>query len=68
MMKKILVLLLVSLFMLVSAQANEPEPGDLGSHECRLVQLKAQAAVGAGMPYKNHGQMVSTAAKLVGRN
>jgi len=64
-MKKILVLLLVGLFMVVSAQADEP--GDLGSYECLLVQLEAQAEVEAGMPYKNHGQMVSTAARLVGK-
>ena len=64
-MKKLLVLLLVGLFMVVSAQADES--GDLGSHECRLVQLEAQAEVEAGMPYKNHGQMVSTAARLVGK-
>ncbi len=64
-MKKILVLLFVGLFMVVSAQADDP--GDLGSYECLLVQLEAQAEVEAGMPYKNHGQMVSTAARLVGK-
>ncbi len=51
-MKKILVLLFVGLFMVVSAQADEPEPGDLGSHECRLVQLEAQAAVEAACHIK----------------
>jgi hypothetical protein len=38
------------------------EPGDVGSAECREVQLDAQAAVEDGGPYKNHGQMVRTAA------
>lgn len=37
------------------------------SPECRRVQLEAQAAVQAGAPYRNHGQMVSTAARIVGR-
>jgi len=36
------------------------------SPECRRVQLAAQAAVQAGGPFKNHGQMVSTVARVVG--
>ncbi len=68
-MKKLLTILLVSLFMVVSAQAQvqlpPPEPGDLDTFECRQVQLEAQDAVLAGMPYDNHGGMVSTAAKVV---
>ena len=46
----------------LSATLVAQEPGDVGSAECRLVQLDAQDAVAAGMPYKNHGQMVRTAA------
>ena len=38
------------------------EPGDVGTTECREVQIDAQDAVADGMPYKNHGQMVRTAA------
>jgi hypothetical protein len=38
------------------------EPGDVGSAECGAVQLDAQAAVEDGGPYRNHGQMVRTAA------
>jgi len=41
------------------------EPGDVGSRECRVVQLEGQDAVTAGGPYKNHGQMVRTAANVV---
>lgn len=41
------------------------EPGDVGSRECRLVQLEAQDTVDADGPYKNHGQMVRTAANVV---
>jgi hypothetical protein len=41
-------------------------PGGVGSPECLSVQLAAQAAVLAGMPYSNHGQLVSTAAHVVG--
>jgi hypothetical protein len=40
--------------------------GDVGSAECRAVQLDAQAAVASGGPYKNKGQLVKTAAKVVG--
>src|SRR5262245_4454501 len=39
--------------------------GSIGSSECRSVQLAAQAAVEAGQPYPNHGQLVSTAAHVV---
>ena len=46
----------------LSATLVAQEPGDVGSAECRLVQLDAQDAVAAGMPYNNHGQMVRTAA------
>jgi Cys-rich repeat protein len=41
------------------------EPGDVGSEECRLVQMEVQDAVADGMPYKNHGQMVRTVANNV---
>jgi len=67
-MKKLLNLLLVGLLMFAATQAlanGVIEPGDLGSYECRQVQLEAQDAVSAGMPYDNHGGMVSTAAKVV---
>ena len=40
-------------------------PGGVGSPECLSAQLAAQAAVLAGMPYRNHGQLVSTAAHVV---
>ena len=40
-------------------------PGGVGSVECLRVQLAAQAAVLAGMPYANHGALVSTAAHVV---
>ena len=40
-------------------------PGDVGSRECRSVQLAAQAAVASGGPYRNHGQLVRTAAHVV---
>src|SRR5207249_8136303 len=35
------------------------------SAACRATQLDAQAAVQAGEPYRNHGQLVSTAAQVV---
>ena len=33
--------------------------------QCQVVQDEAQAAVVAGVPYKNHGQLVRTAANVV---
>jgi len=57
----IAVMLVVTIPGVILAQA----PGDVGTPECRAVQLEAQAAVDGGGPYKNHGKMVSTAAKLV---
>ena len=56
----IAVMLVVTIPGVILAQA----PGDVGSPECLAVQLEAQAAVDDGQPYKNHGKMVSTAAKV----
>jgi len=64
-MKKLFALALIGLFSVMVAQAWAAEPGDVGSAECLNVQLEAQEAVERGGPYKNHGQMVSTAAKVV---
>lgn len=77
-MKKLLNLLLVGLFMFAATQAlanDVIEPGDLGSYECRQVQLEAQAAVEALIASGGHinpstgniihGKIVSTAAQVV---
>ena len=64
-MKRLFTLALIGLFSVMLAQAEAVEPGDVGSVECQNVQLEAQEAVLNGMPYRNHGQMVSTAAKVV---
>jgi hypothetical protein len=47
------------------AQLSPYGPGGVGSVECLRVQQAAQAAVLAGLPYSNHGQLVSTAAHVV---
>jgi hypothetical protein len=47
--------------------ATPARPGDVGSPECLSAQQSAQAAVQAGGPYRNHGALVSTAAKVVSR-
>lgn len=39
--------------------------GDVGTFECRAVQVDAMAAVTGGAPYRNHGQLVRTAANIV---
>jgi len=39
--------------------------GDVGSVECRVVQLDVQGAITSGGPYKNLGQLVSAAANVV---
>lgn len=48
-----------------AAVLGQPAPGDVGSYGCLMVQQEAQDAVDVGMPYKNHGQMVRTAANVV---
>jgi hypothetical protein len=49
----------------MAPQAWAQAPGDVGSAQCREVQLAAQAAVASGGPYANHGALVRTAAKVV---
>lgn len=65
-MNKPATLLLVALVLSLvpHAQADGDGPGNVGTPECREVQLAAQAAVVNGMPYTNHGQMVRTAARV----
>src|SRR5262249_19030902 len=41
------------------------DSGAVGASSCRAVQLAAQAAVEAGGPYRNHGDLVRTAAHIV---
>lgn len=52
-------------FLVMVPQGWAQVPGDVGSEECREVQLEAQTAVVNGGPYKNHGKLVSTAAHVV---
>lgn len=60
-----LVVSLIAIFALslVMVQAAPNYQGDVGSRECRIVQLEAQAAAGDPAAYKNHGQWVAAAAQ-----
>ena len=64
-MKRLFVLVFVGLLSCIVPQVQATETGGIGSPECREVQLEAQEAVESGAPYKNHGQMVRTAAHVV---
>lgn len=64
-MKRIVLILSVILIPLYAHSAMAMEPGDVGTHECRQVQLETQDAVAAGAPYNTHGQMLRTASSVV---
>ncbi|HJZ04721.1 MAG TPA: hypothetical protein VJ327_02570 [Patescibacteria group bacterium] len=61
-MKKLLTLVLIGLFLGIVPKVWAQ---GVGSPECLAVQQAAQDAVEAGGPYKNHGQLVKTAAHVV---
>jgi len=58
-------MMVVGFLVVVVPQGWATDGGDVGSAECRQVQLAAQDAVAGGGPYKNHGALVATAAKVV---
>ena len=62
-MRKLLTLVLIGLFLGIVPKVWAQ--GGVGSPECLAVQQAAQAAVAGGGPYKNHGQLVKTAAHVV---
>lgn len=64
-MKKFITLIIVVLFSVIASQSIAQEQGDIGSLECREVQLAVQDAVLSEGPYKNHGQMMRTVTHLV---
>ena len=64
-MERLSILAAMGLLFVITSQAAAGLPGDVGTPECREVQLDAQSAVSSGGPYKNPGQLVSTAAKVV---
>ena len=61
-MKKLLTLVLIGLFLGIVPKVWAQ---GVGSPECLMVQLDAQAAVTAGGPYLRHGHLVRTAAAVV---
>ena len=65
MKKSVALFLLVGLLLCAALYVQADTPGDVVSFECRAVQIDAQAAVEAGAPYRNHGQLVRTAAHVV---
>ena len=61
-------LVLISILIFVSTHtinAQSVNPGDVGSPECREIQLEAIKAVENGGPYKTSGARVRVAAKVV---
>ncbi len=61
-----LLLAVIGLTLAIAPQvwAPEPSPGDIGTKECRDVQITAQDVVESGM-FRNHGQVVRAAANVV---
>ena len=57
--------LAISLVAILALSAALVLAQDVGSGECRTVQLEAQEAAGDPADYKNHGKWVSTAARVV---
>jgi len=64
MKKKQLAALAAGMLIVLSHQARAQVAGDVGTFECRAVQVDAHAAVAGGAPFRNHGGLVSTAAKV----
>jgi hypothetical protein len=64
-MKKLFTLMFIAVLLVIVPQVWAQDAGDVGSPECGSAQLAAQNAVASGGPYKNHGQLVSTAATVV---
>jgi hypothetical protein len=64
-MKRLSTLAALGFLFALTSPATAGVPGDVGTQACGDVQSDAQDAVSSGGPYKNHGQLVSTAAKVV---
>ena len=64
-MNRLSILAVIGLLFALTSPAAATTPGDVGTLECRAVQLEAQEAVSSGGPYKNNGQLVKTAAAVV---
>lgn len=50
---------------LFAAEVRAQNAGDVGSPECRAVQLQAQAAYSAGLPYRTKNGGVKVASRVV---
>ena len=64
-MKKLFLLAFLILVSTKIANAQSINPGDVGSPECREIQLEAIKATENGGPYKTSGARVKVAAKVV---
>jgi len=66
-MKKLLALALIGLLWIAVPQTYAQVPGDVGTIECRLLQLAVQGAVGDEDPvvYRNHGAWLSAVSNIV---
>lgn len=63
--RKLLAIFVTALLSSFSYEGQAQVAGEAGTFECRAVQVDAQAAVAGGEPYRNHGQLVRTAANTV---
>ena len=63
--RKLLSIVAAVLLTALPYQGRAQVAGDVGTFECRALQVDAMAAVMDGAPYRNHGQLVRTAANTV---
>jgi hypothetical protein len=57
--------MILTVVVLFPVQVRAQSAGDVGSPECRQVQLAAQSAVAAGAPYRTKGGAVKAASRVV---
>lgn len=64
-MKTLLLHLAAGVFLLIGSSVRAQDPIGLGTCECRAFQLYVQRRVTGEGPYKNHGQLVQNAIRLI---
>ena len=64
-MRILMALLIIGLSIITLSQALAIKPGDMGTEECREIQLQIQDTVEMEGPYKNHGQLVRAVVNAV---
>src|SRR3990172_11895442 len=64
-MKTVFKFTFVASVWLAAVPVRAQGPGDVGSPECRALQLVVQAAVSSGGPFKNQGKLMSLVSSIV---